>query len=215
MDDKALRQRIIDELEWEPPVDSASIGVAVNNGVVTLTGHVPSYAQLVAAEAAVKRVKGVQAIAQEIEVRFTGASPHSDEDIASRAALLLKWNAELPADAIQVKVAKGWITLSGEVEWQYQRQAAEENVRSLVGVTGVSNLISVAPRALTADVAHGIEAALRRDAHLQAEQIKVVAKGGVVTLEGRVRSWRERDAIERAAWAAPGVESVDNHLVIG
>ena len=143
MDDKALRQRIIDELDWEPPVDAAGIGVAVNNGVVTLTGHVPSYAQLVAAEAAVKRVKGVQAIAQEIEVRFTGASPHSDEDIASRAALLLKWNAELPTDAIQVKVAKGWITLSGEVEWQYQRQAAEDNVRSLVGVTGVSNLISV------------------------------------------------------------------------
>jgi osmotically-inducible protein OsmY len=128
---------------------------------------------------------------------------------------LLKWNAELPAEAIQVKVAKGWISLSGEVEWQYQRQAAEDNVRSLVGVTGVSNLISVAPRAVTADVTHGIEAALRRDAHLQAEQIKVVAKAGAVTLEGRVRSWRERDAIERAAWAAPGVESVDNHLVIG
>jgi osmotically-inducible protein OsmY len=215
MDDKTLRQRVTDELDWEPTVDAANIGVAVNNGVVTLTGHVPSYAQLIAAEAAVKRVKGVAAIAQDIEVRFTGAAAHSDEDVAGRAALLLKWSAEIPKEAIQVKVSKGWITLSGEVEWQFQRQAAEDAVRSLVGVKGVSNLITVKVRAATKDVAHAIEQALDRDARLEAQKIRVTVEGGRVRLEGRVRSWYERDAAERAAWAAPGVEAVEDHLIIG
>ncbi|MDR3511524.1 MAG: BON domain-containing protein [Caulobacteraceae bacterium] len=215
MDDKTLRQHVIDELDWEPTVDAANIGVAANNGVVTLTGHVSSYAQLIAAEAAVKRVKGVQAIAQEIEVRFTGAAAHSDEDIASRAVLLMKWSAEIPKDAIQVKVSKGWISLTGDVEWQYQRQAAEDAVRSLVGVKGVSNLITVRPRVAAADVARGIQQALDRDARLEAQAIKVTVEDGKVRLEGRVHSWYEREAAERAAWAAPGVDAVEDHLVIG
>lgn len=215
MDDRTLRQHVTDELDWEPTVDAANIGVAVNNGVVTLTGHVPSYAQLVAAEAAVKRVKGVQAIAQEIEVRFAGAAAHSDEDIASRAVLLLKWNAEVPRDAIQVKVSKGWVTLTGEVEWQYQRQAAEDHVRGLIGVKGISNLVVVRPRVEAQDVSRAIREALDRDARLEAEQIKVAVQAGKVRLEGRVRSWHEREAAERAAWAAPGVEAVEDHIVIG
>jgi osmotically-inducible protein OsmY len=215
MDDRTLRQQVIDELDWEPTVDAANIGVAANNGVVTLTGHVPSYAQLIAAEAAVRRVKGVQAIAQEIEVRFAGAASHSDEDIANRAVLLLKWSAEIPKEAIQVKVAKGWISLTGEVEWQYQRQAAEDSVRSLTGVKGVSNLIVVRPRVVAQDVGRAIEAALKRDARVEAQAIKVIVKDGKVRLEGRVRSWHEREAAERAAWAAPGVEAVEDHLVIG
>jgi osmotically-inducible protein OsmY len=215
MDDRTLRQHIIDELDWEPTVDAANIGVAVNAGVVTLTGHVPSYAQLIAAETAVKRVKGVAAIAQDIEVRFAGAAAHSDEDIASRAALLIKWSAELPDEAILVTVTKGWITLTGQVEWQYQRAAAEEAVRTLVGVKGVSNLIAVKPRAAAEAVVRGIEAALNRDARLEAHRIKVTVHDGKVRLEGRVRSWYERDAAERAAWAAPGVEAVEDQLVIG
>lgn len=215
MDDRTLRQHVIDELDWEPTVDAANIGVAVNNGVVTLTGHVPSYAQLIAAEAAVKRVKGVQAIAQEIEVRFAGAAAHSDEDIASRAVLLLKWSAEIPKDAIQVKVSKGWISLTGEVEWQYQRQAAEDHLRSLVGVKGVSNLIVVKPRVVAQDVSRVIQQALDRDARLEGQSIKVLVENGKVRLEGRVHSWYEREAAERAAWAAPGVEAVEDHLVIG
>lgn len=215
MDDKTLRQAIIDEFDWVPTVDAANIGVAVHNGVVTLTGHVPSYAQLVAAEAAVKRVKGVQAIAQDIEVRFAGAAAASDEDIASRAISLLKWSVLLPKEAIQVEVAKGWITLTGEVEWQYQRRAAEDNVRSLIGVKGVSNLISVKPRVVATNVASGIEEALKRDARLEAQKIKVSVTDGTVKLEGRVHSWYERDAAERAAWAAPGVRAVEDHVTIG
>jgi osmotically-inducible protein OsmY len=215
MDDRTLRQHVIDELDWEPTVDAANIGVAVSNGVVTLTGHVPTYAQLIAAEEAVRRVKGVSAIAQDIEVRFTGAAAHSDEDIAGRAALLIKWNAELPKDAIQVKVTKGWITLTGEVEWQFQRASVEDSVRTLVGVKGVTNLIAVKARPAAEDVVGRIEAALARDARLESHRIKVSMHNGAVRLEGRVRSWYERDAAERAAWSAPGVEAVDDQLVIG
>jgi osmotically-inducible protein OsmY len=215
MDDKILRQNIIDELDWEPAVDSANIGVAVNNGVVTLTGHVPSYTQLVAAEGAVKRVKGVHAIAQDIEVRFAGAATHSDEDIAGRAVLLLNWSALLPKDTVQVKVAKGWITLTGDVEWRYQRNAAEDTVRSLLGVKGLTNLIAVKPHLVAKDVVRGIEEALKRDARVEAQGIKVSVDNGAVRLEGRVHSWHERDAAERAAWASPGVRVVEDRVLIG
>jgi osmotically-inducible protein OsmY len=215
MDDRSLRQNIIDELDWEPGLDAAHIGVAVDDGVVTLTGHVPSYAQRVAAEAAVKRVKGVRAIAQDVEVRFSGPAPESDEDIASRAVSLLRWSVLLPGEAIQARVSNGWITLDGEVEWQYQRRAAEDAVRGLIGVKGVSNLITVKPTAVAADVARSIEEALRRDARLEADRVKVTVDRGKVRLEGRVRSWHERDAVERAAWAAPGVKAVEDHIVIG
>jgi osmotically-inducible protein OsmY len=215
MEDKFLRQNIIDELDWEPTVDAANIGVAVNNGVATLTGHVPSYAQFVAAEATVKRVKGVRAIAQDIEVHFSGPAASSDEDIASRALSMLAWSVLMPKDAVTVKVSKGWITLTGQVDWQYQRRAAEDNLRSLVGVRGLSNLISVKPHAIASDIVRGIEEALKRDARVEAQKIKVSVTGGTVKLEGRVHSWSERDAAERAAWAAPGVRAVQDHVSIG
>jgi len=214
MDDKNLRQNIIDELDWVPTVNAAHIGVAVDKGVATLTGHVPSYSQLIAAEAAVKRVKGVQAIAQEMEVRFAGTAAQSDEDVASRAVSLLKWTSSSPSHPIQVKVSKGWISLTGEVEWQFQRHAAENNLRDLIGVKGVSNLITVKPLATATDVVSGIENALKRDARFEADGIKVSVDNGKVRLEGRVHSWHERDAVERAAWAAPGVRAVEDHVSI-
>jgi osmotically-inducible protein OsmY len=215
MDDKTLRQNVIDELDWDPTIEAANVGVAVNHGVVTLTGHVPSYAQFLAAEAAVKRVRGVVAIAQDVEVRFTGAATQSDEDIATRAATLLRWNVLLPNDNIQVKVSKGWLTLTGDAEWQYQRSAAEDAVRTLIGVKGVSNLIAVKPRVVAKDVARDIEGALKRGAHVEAQGIKVSVDKGKVRLEGRVHSWRDREAAEHAAWAAPGVFAVEDHLTIG
>jgi len=215
MNDTILRQNIIDELNWTPAVDAANVGVAVANGVVTLSGHVPNYSQLVAAEAAVRRVKGVTAIAQEMEVRFVGEITHSDDDIASRAVSLLKWTSPLSGHPIQVTVSKGWITLAGEVEWHFQRQAAVDNVRDLLGVTGVSNTITVRPHATASNVVRGIEDALKRDAHYEADRIKVTVENGKVRLEGRVHSWHERQAAEHAAWASPGVQAVDDHVLIG
>jgi osmotically-inducible protein OsmY len=215
MNDKTLRQNIIDELNWTPAVDAAHVGVAVNNGVATLSGHVPTYSQLVAAEAAVRRVKGVTAIAQEMEVWFFGDVTHNDEDIASRAVTLLKWTSPLSDKPIDIKVAKGWITLTGEVEWHFQRQSAGDNVRDLIGVKGVVNLITVKPRVTAGDVVRGIEDALKRDARYEADRIKVSVENGKVRLDGLVHSWHERAAAEHAAWASPGVRAVDDHVLIG
>lgn len=215
MDDKQLRQNIIDELDWMPNVNAADIGVAAHKGMVTLTGHVGSYAELVAAEAAVKRVKGVLGIAQEMEVRFDGAFPESDDDIAARAVAVLQWSTVLPKGAVQVKVSKGWVTLSGQLEWFYQRRAAEEAVRGLAGVKGVSNLITVTPHVAPADIAHGIEEAFKRAALLDAHRIKVSVTGGKVRLEGKVHSWREREAAESVAWAARGVSAVEDRISVG
>ena len=215
MDDKSLRQQIIDELEWDPRVDAERVGVAVHDGVATLTGTVPFYAQRVAAEAAVKRVKGVKAVAEEIEVHFDGVPPQSDEDIAGRAASLLKWSAVVPDRAIDISVTKGWVTLGGNVEWDYQRRKAEASVRDLAGVRGVVNNIAVRPRVQAGDVTSRIQQAFTRDAQLEAGQIKVSVTGGRVKLEGHVKNWQERNAAERAAWAAPGVSAVEDFVTVG
>jgi osmotically-inducible protein OsmY len=214
MDDKPLRLRVVAELDWEPGLDAANIGVAVEGGVVTLTGHVPNYAQFAAAETAVKRVKGVRAIAQDIEVRFADVSGNSDDEIAARALSMLEWSVLLPKDAVQVKVTKGWLTLTGDVAWHYQRTAAQDAVRGLAGVKGVSNLIAVKPTVRAGDVTRNIENALKRDALIDAQNIKVTVIDGKVKLEGKVHSWHEREAAERAAWAAPGVRSVDDLVAI-
>ncbi len=214
MSDKAVRQDIIDTLDWDPSIDSANIGVAVDQGVAVLSGHVPNYAQKSAAERDAKRVKGVTAIVDEIEVRFPGSSTHTDEDVALRAVQVLNWDVLVPDNEVQVTVSKGWITLSGELEWDYQRRAAEADVRKLGGVMGVINQISLRRRVSSADVSHRIEEALRRDAELEASRVQVLVADGKVTLEGRVRSWHERDAVERAAWAAPGVRAVDDRVII-
>ncbi|WP_429925503.1 BON domain-containing protein (plasmid) [Agrobacterium vitis] len=212
MDDSTLRQNIIDELDFEPSIDAANIGVAVDAGVATLTGHVPTYVQKASVEAVVRRVKGVKGIAEEIEVRPFGANPTADDEIAKRALNTINWNTVVPRDAITVQVQKGWVTLKGRVEWQYQKEAAAKAVYALTGVLGVNNQIEVAPKVSASDVKKRIEEALKRNAEVGAQKIKVNVAGDKVTLEGHVDAWSERQAAERAAWAAPGVRTVVDHL---
>jgi osmotically-inducible protein OsmY len=215
MDDKQLRQNIIDELEFEPSVDAQDIGVAVSDGVVTLSGHVSSYAEKIAAQQAVQRVKGVQAIAQEIEVRYPGEKKTADDEIAKRALNILKWDAVIPGDAVKVTVQKGWVLLTGEVDWQFQKKAAEDAIRKLSGVTGVRNSITIKPRVSAFDIKQKIENALARNAHVEARAIRVnVSDGNKVRLEGSVDSWDDRYIVENAAWSVPGVKSVDDRLAI-
>lgn len=215
MSDTSLRQDIIDELDFEPSVRAAHVGVAVDSGVVTLSGHVGSYAEKLAAERAVKRVKGVRAIAQEIEVRYPNDLKTADDEIAKRAVNILRWSAVVPQDSVQVKVQDGWVTLSGLVEWQFQRTAAEAEIRRLSGVAGVINAITIKVRVHSADVKRTIEDALMRSAEVEAQGIRVSLLGdGKVALDGKVHDWQERDAVSRAAWSAPGVVSVDDRLTI-
>ncbi len=214
MDDITLRQNILDELEFEPKVDAAEIGVTARDGVITLTGHVGTYAEKDAAEKAARRVKGVRAIAQEIDVRILGPRRTDDDDIARRAVKILDWNISIPKQMVQIRVCKGVVTLTGNVEWQYQKNAAAAAVRDLSGVVGVSNLIEVVPGISADDVKKRIENALERDAELEARAIQVDVSGGKVTLKGKVRTWSERRAAERAAWSAPGVCALDDQLAI-
>ncbi|GAC1043171.1 BON domain-containing protein [Rhizobium sp. No.120] len=215
MDDITLRQLILDELEFEPSVDAANIGVTANNGVITLSGHVPTYAEREAAERATRRVKGVKAIAQGIEVRPIGTHRTADDEIAKRAVNTIGWHVTIPKDAVQVKVQNGWVTLNGRVEWQYQKNAAADAVRDLSGVVGVSNMIEVAPHASSIDVKKRIENAFRRDAEIEAHAINVNVANGKVTLQGKVKTWSERQAAEHAAWSAPGVRTVEDRLSVG
>lgn len=214
MYDGALRQDIIDELEFEPSIDAAHIGVAVENGVVTLTGHVATYAQKATVEDVVRRVKGVKGIAQEIEVRPLGSHQTADDEIARRALNMINWNTVVPDGTVQVKVQNGWVTLTGKVEWNYQKVAAVEAVKGLAGVAGLVNEIEVKPHASTQDVQKRIEDALKRNAEVEAKAIKVKVVDDKVTLEGRVEAWSERRAAERAAWSAPGVRIVDDRITV-
>lgn len=213
--DMTLRQNIIDELEFDPSIDAANIGVAVEDGIVTLTGHVSSYWEKTTAENVVKRVKGVKGIVEEIEVRLLGQKGTADDEIAKRAVNAITWNVSIPRDKVQVKVQDGWITLTGKLEWQYQKNAAFEAVRGLAGVTGVSNQIDIAPHASVSDIKKRIEDALKRDAGTEAQTIRVNVMDGRVTLEGKVRVWSERQAAERAAWSSPGVRTVEDRISIG
>lgn len=215
MSDIALRQDIIDELEFEPRVNAAHIGVAVEKGVVTLSGHVGSYAEKLAAEKATKRVKGVHAIAEEIEVRFPSDKKTADDEIAARAISILRWSAVVPPDSVMISVQDGWVRLGGEVNWQYQRSAAEAEIRRLSGVVGVVNGITIKPRVQPVDIKRKIEAALKRHAEIEAQGIRVtVEDGGRVGLDGYVHDWRQREAAADAAWSAPGVVRVDDRLHI-
>lgn len=215
MDDKVLRQDVVSELDFDPSIDAASIGVAVEGGVVTLTGHVGSYAEKISAERAAQRVKGVRAIAQEIIVRYPEDKKTADDQIAERAVSIMNWDARIPAEDVMVKVQQGWVTLSGSVNWHFQREAAESSVRRLSGVVGVTNEIRVKPEARPDDVRKKIVDALERNAELEADSIRVFVQGDKVTLEGNVKGWYERDVAERAAWSVPGVAAVEDRLTLG
>jgi osmotically-inducible protein OsmY len=215
MTDAILKQDIIDELDFEPSIDATHVAVSVDDGAVTLSGHVRSYTEKCTAEAVVKRMKGVRAIAQEIEVRPAGAHLTADDEIARRAADVLRWHSTVPRDAVQVKVEGGWITLSGKVKWNYERSAAEAAMRNFVGVRGVLNQIQITPAVTVADVRQRIVDSLKRDAEVEAQRIIVQVTDHKVMLEGKVRTWAEREAAERAAWSAAGVTSLVDHIKVG
>lgn len=212
--DANLQGRVLEELRWEPSVDAAHIGVTADDHVVTLTGTVPSFYQKVAAERAAERVFGVQALANDIEVAFTGSHRVTDTDIAAAVLDGLRRSISVPKSGIDVTVDHGIVTLRGTVEWRYQRQAAEDAVRDLAGVLDVVNVIGVKPRPSKKLVKQNILSAFHRNAVLDARRVEIETNGGTVTLRGTVHSAQERREAERAAWAAPGVREVENHLVV-
>jgi osmotically-inducible protein OsmY len=211
--DLNLRQDVEQELEWDPRLDAREVGVAVKNGVVTLSGHVRSYAERWAAQDAAQSVGGVKAIANEIEIRLPAGSARSDTEVAESALTALRLNSSVP-DTVKLTVHDGWLTLTGQVAYWYQKQAAENTVRHIQGVKGLANDLSVKMAPSTSDVKTRIEQALRRHAEIDSDKIRVRVAEGTVTLEGEVDSWRERSEAETAVWSAPGVTSVQDHLII-
>lgn len=214
--DMVVRGDVLDELEWEPGVHAARIGVTVQDGVVTLTGEVETYGEKSDAERAALRVAGVKAVADELQVRLATQHVRSDADIARAAATALEWNSTVPRDRIKVVVKQGWVTLEGEVEWAYQRTVAKNAVRWLTGVQGVTNLITVKPRVtVTATgLQTKIEQAFTRSAELDAKTITAEVTGSTIVLRGTVHSWAEKQEAERVAWASPGVTDVRNDIRI-
>jgi len=212
--DVQIQQDVMDELSWEPALNASEIGVAVRNGVVTLSGHVSAFAKKFAAENAAWRVKGVKAVAEEIEVRLAGDSRLPDDEIADNIVRTLKWNTAVPDENIKVKVTGGWVYLEGELDWNFEKETAFNAVRHLKGVTGVTNLIAVKPRVNTVVVKDNIRKALERSADLESANIQVDTMGNKVILHGKARSWAEKRTIENAAWSAPGVAIVDDELII-
>jgi osmotically-inducible protein OsmY len=214
MTDKDLRQCIIDELDFEPSVNAAHVGVAVENGVVTLSGHVVSYVEKLAAEAATRRVKGVRGIAEDIRVRYPSDKKTADDEITKRALDILRWSIGMPDEGIQVTVQDGVVTLGGQVDWQYQKIAAADAVRSLSGIVHVINNITISPRVQPLEIRHKIEEALKRHI-IEAQHVHVmVLDGGKIALQGDVHHLFEREEAERVAWSMPGVMAVDNQLMV-
>lgn len=214
MNDQEIRQDIIDELAFEPVIDAANIGVTVNNGVATLSGHVSSYLQKIAAERAAWRVKGVKGLAQEITVQLAPDGKWDDGEIAERALSILSWSSVVPKDAVRVKVTDGWITLSGQVNWNFQRNAAESDVHRLSGVTGVTNDIKLIPEVEASDIKSRITDALKRHAEVEAARIYIDVHGDKVAISGVVDDWSERQAVKRAVWSTLGVRAVEDNLRI-
>jgi len=212
--DSRLQHDVLSHLEWEPSLDATQIGVTAKESVVTLTGTVPSYLEKTMAERVAKRVYGVRAVANELQVALPGVSRRSDADIAQMAVQVMRWQTSIPEGRVQVTVRQGWVTLEGQVDWNYQRELAERLTRTLVGVCGVTNSILVKPQIKTGDIKGRIEEVYRRSAELDARRVDVESQDGKVILKGNVRSWHERDEAQRAAWSAPGVVAVENRLCV-
>jgi len=211
--DNQLQKAVTEELSWEPSIKAAHIGVTAKDGVVTLSGHVDSYMEKQAAEKAARRVKGVKAVAEEIEVKLAFDAKRTDDEIAAAALNRLEWDVEVPNDIIRIKVEKGWVTLTGEVEWHFQQVAAERDVRALLGVVGVSNQTSIKPRVNEKNISENIRHALHRS-WFDAKTINVTAKGGEIHLTGTADSWYDRQLAASTAWAAPGATGVQNDITI-
>ena len=213
--DTQLQRDVLDELKWEPSINAEQIGVAAKDGVITLSGIVGSYAEKLVAEKAARRVEGVKAIAEDLEVHFPGDPKTSDTEIAQRVVDILEWDSLVPKQKIKVTVENGVVRLTGEVDWGFQKNQASKNASRISGVTRIDNWIVVKPAIAVGDVKDRIEQAFTRQADFEAEKIRVSAQGHKVILDGRVKSWDKRDIAERAAWAAPGVSQVEDNLIIG
>ena len=212
--DHDLQQAVLAELAWEPSVTAAHLGVSAQSGVVTLTGHVEAYSEKIAAEQAALRVRGVKAVAEEIEVRLPFDRERSDDDIAAAAIERLAWSARVPADRFKVKVEKGWITLSGLADWYYQKEEAGLDLRRLMGVVGLSNQITVKPRVDTSSLSDDINHALHRSWFFDGSNLQVSAQGGRVHLTGTVCSQHDRQSAAATAWGAPGATDVVNDITV-
>ena len=212
--DSDLQLAVLAELAWQPTVVAAHIGVTAENGVVTLSGHVDSFAQKHAAQDAASRVKGVKAVAEELTVKLAFEMERDDDDIAMAALDRLSWDVSVPKDSVKVVAEKGWVTLTGEVGWHYQKEAAEHDIRPLMGVVGLSNQITIKPLVNTLNLADNIQHALHRSYFFDAETVKVAAVDGRIRLSGSVRSWQDRQVAAQTAWAAPGAVAVENDIVV-
>jgi len=212
--DSALQQDVMAELAWDPSIHHTDIGVAVSHGVVTLSGLVRSYVEKMEAERVVRRVAGTRAIAEALKVRYPSDAKTADSEIARRILDLFAWSVSVPEGQIEVKVEHGWVTLTGTVDWFYQKEAACRAAGKISGVTGISNLIALREVPVAGDVKERIVAAIKRAANGDAQSVTVVTHGGKVTLGGRVRGWNERQIAERAAWAAPGVTSIEDNIIV-
>jgi osmotically-inducible protein OsmY len=212
--DAQLKTDVTNELQWDPSINATNVGVAVKDGIVTLTGHLDTYPEKFAIEHATQRVQGVKAVAVELDVKLAPSHQRSDTEIAQAAQSALMWHSLVPKSHVHIKVERGWLTLSGEIDWEYQRESAYKAVRALTGVVGVSNLITLKPQVAPSNVASRIREALTRHAEREAKHIEVDVVGSTVTLRGRVDSWAERSAAQGAAWAAPGITSVVNKLTV-